>query len=155
MRNHKIKIIKEISNKLMCVKTLKELSEGDYDLKTSKFALDKMYTNIGKWVVADEPIPKSFHKHRKLFKDDFGIVFGNSIQDNLTAVLGGKIIMDDTFDKYDSFIASIDPKDEMAIKLFKDLIPFLQYHPFDLKDGLVNLKEDIESYKKFASNKIE
>jgi hypothetical protein len=129
-----------ISSKLALVKHIKE--DTGLGLKESKWIADDIMNEPKKWFTFD--LPKHFTKRAKFYKQEYGIEIGGSFQEKLTSILDGEVILNDTIEKFESFLNNIDEKDAVAKDIFNNILPMLKDKPFDLKDYIRELKTKIE-----------
>jgi hypothetical protein len=142
MKNIKVKIrtTKAIHSKLALVKHIKE--DTGLGLKESKWIADDIMGEPRKWFTFE--LPKHFTKRSKFYKQEYGIEIGGSFQEKLASILDGEVILNDTIDKFESFLNSIDEKDAVAKDIFNNILPLLKDDPFELKDTIRELKTKIE-----------
>jgi len=135
--NLKIRTTKKILSKLAFVKDIKD--DTGFGLKHSKCDVaDVVIEAEGKWVTI--LFPKHFYERKNYYKNTYGVEMTGFFHEKLSAILDGEIVMNDTIEKFEKFIESVDKTDAVGLDIFNNLLPLLSKHPFELKDSLRELK---------------
>ena len=135
--NLKLKTTKKGFSKLALVKDIK--TDTGFGLKESKCDIvDVLMEADGKWVTLN--FPKHFYERKSYYKNEYGIEMTGFFHEKLSAILDGEIVMNDTIEKFEKFIESVDKTDAVGLDIFNNLLPLLSKYPFELKDSLRELK---------------
>jgi hypothetical protein len=137
--NLKLRTTQTISSKLAFVKDIKV--DTGFGLKESKCDITDVLVNAdGEWVTLS--FPKHFYERKNYYKNQYGVEMKGFFQEKLASILDGEIVKNETIEKFEQFIETVDKTDAVALDIFNNLLPLLSKYPFELKDSLRELKKD-------------